>query len=452
MSNLHKSNWLVSTTDIHLSIPFAKIDAETRQVSGFATLDNIDNQGDVVLAEASAKAFARARGNLREMHQPIAAGHLVDFREQEFYDQDTQKFYRGIFVTAYVSTGAEPTWQKVLDGTLSGFSIGGEIKEAHSEFVKDAGITVRFIEDYDLIELSLVDNPANHLANVAGFAKSLFSFEKSADGSVTTVRGMIADTVVENIFRCETDGKVVTGQTESLDCPFCDNKMTNIGWVENGSDKSEKVREVVARYMNKAADNSEGGETVTNENTTNNPENQNTPAEGEVVAGIDEGREVEAGSQQNETVDGNPAAAAAAEEAAGVDSSVDGEVVAGVDEVQTEADQIQKQLDSLVETIEVSLTKSREEAANLLSTLETKFDDFTKSAEAKFSEFESKLSEFDKGLAAAKGAVSEFEKTLDTVNSSAAIKKSGEVEKTEPVKIQKDDDWNGAFSVKSLFR
>ena len=115
-----KATLNVNGKDIHMSMPFAKVDKSARTVSGFATLDNIDTQGDVVLAEASVKAFSRARGNIREQHDPYkAVGRMVDFREEEFYHSDPEtgegKFYKGIFVTARVSEGAEDTWKKVLD-------------------------------------------------------------------------------------------------------------------------------------------------------------------------------------------------------------------------------------------------------------------------------------------------------------------------------------------------
>src|ERR1041384_3195986 len=121
--------------------------------------------------------FSRFRGNIREMHQPIAVGKMVDFREEEFYDPTTEKFYRGIFATVYVSKGAQDTWEKVLDGTLTGFSIGGNIVDAETQWNKDAETNVRFIKDYELIELSLVDNPANQLANV-------LDRKSTADGQV----------------------------------------------------------------------------------------------------------------------------------------------------------------------------------------------------------------------------------------------------------------------------
>jgi hypothetical protein len=57
--------------------PLAKVDVERRTVSGFATLDNVDKQADIVTTEASLKAFSKFRGNIREMHQPTAVGKMV---------------------------------------------------------------------------------------------------------------------------------------------------------------------------------------------------------------------------------------------------------------------------------------------------------------------------------------------------------------------------------------
>ncbi len=77
--NIEKSYWSSNGDDISLSIPFTKVNREKRTVSGFATLDNIDQTGDVVTADASMKAFENFRGNLREMHQPMAVGKVVSF-------------------------------------------------------------------------------------------------------------------------------------------------------------------------------------------------------------------------------------------------------------------------------------------------------------------------------------------------------------------------------------
>ena len=169
--NIEKSLWSSHGDNITLSVPFTKVNREKRTVSGFATLDNVDQTGDVVTSEASMKAFENFRGNLREMHQPVAVGKIVSFKPETYYDPASKEFYNGVYVDAYISKGAQDTWEKVLDGTLAGFSIGGKIIESDNEVNKSTGKTVRFIKDYALVELSIVDSPANELCNILSIEK-----------------------------------------------------------------------------------------------------------------------------------------------------------------------------------------------------------------------------------------------------------------------------------------
>ena len=251
---IEKANWQSEGDSLRITMPLQKVDVEKRIVSGFATLDNEDLHGDVVTKEASNKAFERFRGNIRLMHQPIPAGKLVNFREEEYYDSKTEKLYRGIYVDAYVSKGAPQVWEMVLDGTLTGFSIGGNVKDAKTEFSKDANKQVRYIKDYEMVELSLVDNPANQLSNI-------FSIQKSADGD-TTVEGMITKVDAENVFYCkkEHDPVALVGAEESKNCVECGAEMKNIGWFESdGGDRAEKVNSIVEKFE---SDSVEGGENM----------------------------------------------------------------------------------------------------------------------------------------------------------------------------------------------
>ena len=149
--NIEKSIWFSEGDNIALAVPFTKVNREKRTVSGFATLDNVDQTGDMVTAEASLKAFENFRGNIREMHSSTAVGKLVSFKPETYYDPISKNFYNGVYVDVYVSKGAQDTWEKVLDGTLSGFSIGGKIIETDNEVNKATGETVRFIKNYELI-------------------------------------------------------------------------------------------------------------------------------------------------------------------------------------------------------------------------------------------------------------------------------------------------------------
>lgn len=234
---INKAHWSTENDHIRLSMPINKIDRERRMVHGFATLDNVDRQGDVVPSDASLKAFETFRGNLREMHQPIAVGKVVSFKPDKYFDEDTKKFYNGVYVSAYVSKGAQDTWEKVLDGTLTGFSIGGEIDDAEDVYDEEMNKAYRVIKEYRLSELSLVDNPANQFANV-------ISVEK-VDGK-NHIEGYLSKATIENVFWCRPDDIIQMSFDANRACPQCDKAMANIGFVEsNDSDKVSVVKSIV---------------------------------------------------------------------------------------------------------------------------------------------------------------------------------------------------------------
>lgn len=160
-------------TEFRLSMPFVKVNDDERTVEGFATTEDIDKQGELVDYGASKEAFKDWTGNIREMHEAKAVGKAVEWKP----DDDK----RGVYVKAYISKGAQDTWEKIKDGTLKAFSIGGQTVNKISQIVKDADSgtsrNVTRITKYKLTELSLVDNPANPAAT--------FELVKSVNGVPT---------------------------------------------------------------------------------------------------------------------------------------------------------------------------------------------------------------------------------------------------------------------------
>jgi len=228
VNNLSKAHWNSDGENLRLSMPFSKVDENRRTVSGFASLDNIDKQDDIVTAEASMEAFAKFRGNIREMHQPLAVGKMVSFKADKYFDPETKKFYNGVYVSAYISKGAQDTWEKVLDGTLQGFSIGGRMNKWDDGYDEKSDKAIRIIKQYDLVELSLVDSPANQFANIM---------------SVEKVDGMniikADETALENVFYDKESGLVMLSENENELSPTTGTQMENIGFVEKTD--NEKV-------------------------------------------------------------------------------------------------------------------------------------------------------------------------------------------------------------------
>jgi regulator of replication initiation timing len=423
--NIQKAEWHKDGDRLNICVPFAKVDVENRTVSGFASLDNIDRHGDIITAEASEKAFDRFRGNLREMHQPIAVGKVLSFKQQNFYDKNTGENYKGIFVTAYISKGAQDTWEKVLDKTLSGFSIGGNIIEAEDEFNKDLNKSVRKVSDYELFELSLVDNPANPLANI-------FSIQKGVDGPI--YKGIATQVDTQNVFWCSTDEIAISTEQESHSCELCNNDMTNIGWIENvESTKSIDIKNVVDRFMNKNI--TKGGTDMSDELSVESAEVENN---------VDDVEEIATEEVADETVDVLEKSDSADET---VEETVEEDVLeksanSEVTEALQEEDfDLAKMLDELKGIVTEKIDAGIEKAA-----------DNVKGVEQVIGEMKNRINDMMKSHAdmmnshtELQSSVEKLYKRMDAYESSTAVKKSNDLDgSSEEIKLQKSL-WNGHF-------
>jgi len=432
--NIEKTNWSSNGNRLSIGVPFSKVNKENRTVSGFATLNNVDQTGDVVTAEASLKAFENFRGNIREMHQPVAVGKILSFKSETFFDPISKSFYDGIWVSTYISKGAQATWEKVLDGTLSGFSIGGRINDADTEVNKSNGESVRFIKDYDLVELSLVDSPANELCNV-------LSIEK-VNGQLV-FKGLAAETMAANVFFCESDNIVVSELLESRDCTACGNSMEIIGWVENNEvNKADAVRYVYEQHIDKISgsaneleNNTEvnkGGTTMSEETTMT----EETTVDAPVAEAVAEAPAAEAPAAEE--------APAVAEESAPADDSVAADT-AGEPAAEAASEELDfaKMLGDLKGFLSDTLSKAAETNAAQVAEVKNTVESFSKSVEARIVELaeqHNNLSETVKGIRETIGSV---EKRIDAVEGETAIKKSADLGgSTEFVKKSK---WSGAF-------
>ena len=426
---IEKSHWSSNGNAINLAVPFTKVNREKRTVSGFATLDNLDQTGDVVTQEASMKAFEGFRGNLREMHQPLAVGKVASFRPETFYDPITKEFYNGVYVDAYISKGAQDTWEKVLDGTLTGFSIGGKILESDNEVNKSTGASVRFIKDYALVELSIVDSPANELCNI-------FSIEK-VNGQMI-FKGIAADVKMENIFYCaDSDSVFMSTESEYLS-PVTGKKTELIGWVEsNDVNKGKEIEKILdsrrsrlqtlpeTQNINTAI--AEGGNEVEKLNVT-----EATPVVEEAV--------VETTAEIIEEV--APVEQDSAEVVAEVTSA---EVLEKSAELTTqESPDFVKMLGDLKGFFSETLEKASEANAAQVSTIKETVEAFSKNVDLRISELAEKHTELSSAVDSIKSIMDTVEKRVDAVEEDTAIKKSSDLGGSTGVTIKKSK-WNGTF-------
>ena len=442
--NIEKSLWSSHGDNISLSVPFTKVNREKRTVSGFATLDNVDQTGDVVTAEASMKAFENFRGNLREMHNSVAVGKVVSFKPETYYDPTTKKFYNGVYVDAYISKGAQDTWEKVLDGTLSGFSIGGKINDSDKEVNKSNGQTVRFIKDYDLIELSIVDSPANELCNIISIQK--------VNGALM-FKGIATEVTTENIFYCEDSNSVFISTEKTYDSPVSGKPAQLIGWVESSDiNKSKEIDKILDAYKHsrftlpdtqiaKQA-NAEGGNKMS-ENTEN--------VVAEVVA---EDAVVEVAVEETAVVaEDAPAAEAPAEDAVAEDNTAETlEKAADVSEDKVDEPDFAKMLGDLKGFFSETLNKASEVNAAQVTTIQETVEAFSKSVDARISELAEQHTVLSSAVKDIKSTIDGVQKRVDAVESETAIKKSSDLGRSEEVTIKKSK-WNGSFlgSVNEIF-
>ncbi|MDE3231232.1 MAG: hypothetical protein KGO05_15240 [Chloroflexota bacterium] len=135
--------------------PITRVDAERREIELCATSEALDAHGTIFDYAASKAAFARWLGNVREMHERRAVGRRVAVR----CDDEARR----VFVRLRISRGAQDTWEKVLDGTLRGASIGARDVTWRRErrVIDGRSRWAQVATRYDLAELSLVDNPSN---------------------------------------------------------------------------------------------------------------------------------------------------------------------------------------------------------------------------------------------------------------------------------------------------
>ena len=428
---MHETDFSLSEKDIRLSVPLTKVDRERRIVPGCATLNNLDKQNDIVTKSASLDAFKRFRGNIREQHDPKkAVGRVVDFKEDSMWDDESQKAYTGIFVSAYVSKGAQDTWEKVLDGTLSGFSIGGKIIDTEDAFDDEQDSLVRIVNKYDLTELSLVDNPANQLANVV-------SIEKMEDGTVSVETPLVKGDI-ENAFWCDKDGIIVLKAQDETDCSVCESKMQNIGFVEsNDPQKGDIIKSHITEFKKTLE--------------------KQVAKEAKNMAENVSGEEVEKSSSEDVSDEVEIAKAEEAEEAP-AEVSDESELVEKTESVEEESadseeESVEKTEDASDEAESVaktdadevigSLVSSLSKMADTIEALNNKIDGIAKSIDGVRGDVETVKSDVE----TVKSEQEEFGKRVDSVEDTTAFRKSGDLGEVvqEQTPVKKASVWDGTF-------
>lgn len=131
-------------------VDIKKIDDDERMVYGWASTGDLDKDGEIIEPAAFEKSLPDYLKfpTIREMHQPKPIGITKETRMEKD---------RGLFIAAKIVDSE--AWMKVKEGVYRAFSIGGRVKNRIDNVIKEL----------ELIEISLVDVPANPAAVITLF-------------------------------------------------------------------------------------------------------------------------------------------------------------------------------------------------------------------------------------------------------------------------------------------
>jgi outer membrane murein-binding lipoprotein Lpp len=457
MSAFEKAYWNTSGDDISILMPISKVDAEKRIVSGWATTDVVDKQGDIVSIDASERAFDKFRGNVREQHTPLAVGKVISFKRDKYFDKETGEIHNGIFVDVYVSKGAQDTWHKVTERILTGFSIGGKINETEDVYAKGVDGPIRMIKDYDLYELSLVDNPANPASNVV-------SIQKFNDQALE-----IEKNYLENVYWCEPSEMIIISEKSDYNCPDCSRHMTNIGFVESSDvAKSDTVKNLIKSFSSRvsdaesddiAIDNIAKSIADKNEKEGNNvatPRNKNAKASEEVLKSEDAVENIVEEVEKSEEAAVETVEDAVEEVSEDIEKAAEEAVEETSEGLEKSADEVAEEVtEEVAEDIEKSTTPEDSNVENLAkavdeikSSVAGAVDELAaavKSIADKVAELSKSINGVSEEVTAVKGNVSEFGQRVDAIEADTAVRKSGDLGGIVQEEKTEKSMWGGRF-------
>ena len=218
---------------LSMYFPIVRTDADQWVVEGQATSEAIDSYGTIFEYESSKKAFQEwiKRGNIREQHDPRkAVGKALAV---EFDDAN-----KAIFVRARISKGARDTWEKILDGTLSGFSIGVPADAKVKYVERGSNKKIPMYYDHRLAELSVVDAPGSPNCDMRPMVR--------ADGVITD----IVDDVVEEETTPEAQPEPTTPEPTTPEQPT---QQIERAGSRVSSDTKSKMHSSIAHTLHAAA-------------------------------------------------------------------------------------------------------------------------------------------------------------------------------------------------------
>lgn len=173
----------------------AKVDSDQQMVYGYASTSDLDSDGEVIKVDALAKALPEYLQfpTIREMHEPRAIGTTKEASVDK----------KGLYIGAKIVN--KEAWNLVKEGVYKAFSIGGDV-------IKRVG---NVIQELDLIEISLVDVPANKHATIEVWKRGKVSKDAETAYSMANLMIQVKDLISYYDFKGK-DTKKLTNVLEMI--------------------------------------------------------------------------------------------------------------------------------------------------------------------------------------------------------------------------------------------
>jgi HK97 family phage prohead protease len=163
--------------------PFEILSEDDRIVAGWASVEILDSQGDIIPIEEIERAMyilMDRGGQILYGHGNKPIGKILKWEIRKHPEADAN----GLWVVAKIYKDYpldDEVWRLVKEGQLKGFSIGAQGRK-EKRVLKDKSVnlpdSVNVVRDLNLMEISIVPTPANPLATI----EQVNYIAKGADG------------------------------------------------------------------------------------------------------------------------------------------------------------------------------------------------------------------------------------------------------------------------------
>ena len=247
------------------------------------------------------------------------------------------------------------------------------------------------------------------------------------------MKGMAAEVNIENVFWCSGDQVATTADQDIKNCAVCGEPMSTIGWVEKSDDgKSDVVKKLIlAHFAKDDAPGPDHAATTHDSDAINSDTTINLYPDQDTVKKDIVGDNLLSKGGNNEM-----------DETTVIESVEDESVEKAVTVSEVPVDELDfvKMVDDLKKDLKKAIKKNYAETTEASGSVQKSLDDFTVNIQKSIDDFGTKISELN-------NFVADVVKRIDALESSSAIKKSGD---TAPV-VNPDDKkitksvWRGSF-------